>query len=445
MSETVIDKLILLYETQGADKVNKELEATEKNADEAAQAYVELSETSLDLQKSIRDLSKEMESATGKENVANNKSLISLKKKLNATKADEAIAKKSAQVAKSQFTIAAKKQKEADRAAKVLTDKNQKLAGSFAAVASKAVTVAAPLAVFKKLLDTTLEFGREGQQLRLLGAFAGSDPQRIQLWGNALKSYGGDAVSASAMIGNLNQELQELRMTGTSRLWEAARRYGMDFSGSGAQGLATADELLEKIAKRMETLNTQQQLDFGRQLGLDASTIMLLQEGASGLDSALASAERRTVFSDEDIENSRRFKEEMVELTASLEKLKAVYGRFYMPLVTDWVSGAASEIDKLKEGDLKNSSLKDFLMMMIPASKLIEKAGDALKSTSTPLSSTNYGQPASGGGSGGGITIQGMTINTAATDAKGIADDIGVNLEKRLQSVVNQNYSGALA
>ena len=172
---------------------------------------------------------------------------------------------------------------------------------------------------------------------------------------------------------------------------------------------------------------------------------MLLQEGASGLDSALASAERRTVFSDEDIENSRRFKEEMVELTASLEKLKAVYGRFYMPLVTDWVSGAASEIDKLKEGDLKNSSLKDFLMMMIPASKLIEKAGDALKSTSTPLSSTNYGQPASGGGSGGGITIQGMTINTAATDAKGIADDIGVNLEKRLQSVVNQNYSGALA
>ena len=438
----VIDKLVLLYETQGADKVNKDLDQSRRKSDEAAKAYEDLSKTSDDLKKSIRDLSIEMQDSSGKEKTGISQNILSLRKKLNSTKDAQSVAKQNHIDAKAQFVEQAKTQKNADKMAGVLATKNKRLTDSFVALGAKVGLVAAPMVAFKKILDTTLEFGAEGQALRLSSAFSGADPQRIQLLGNALKAYGGDAASASAMTRNLTLQLEQLRRGESSPLLGAAAFYDFSLSGSGLDGMATAEEILKSIAKKMESLPEQSQLDMARMIGLDAPTTLLLQGGLSSLVADLKSAEKLAIFSDKDLENARLLNEEVINLTANIGKLKAAIAGKTGVITRGFIKDLSDNIGDIAEGN--------FLKLMLkaqPSGPAYLPAGKrAIRQTRTPLSSmggsTTNNQSSSGGVN---VTIQGMTIQTAATDADGIASDIGASMDNVLSRVLDQRLSGTVA
>lgn len=443
----VLDKLVLVYETQGADKANAELDKAESNADSAATAYEDLALKSNALKQEILSLSMEIKTASDRDKKSLNTTLLAKVNQLNAMKDEVSFSKKQSQLADSQFKILSKRQKEGDKAAGQFADKNKKLMGSFLALGAKVGLVTAPIIAFKKVIEGTLEFERYAQNMRLLGAYSGASALEIQTWGNALKSYGGDAASASAMIGMLNSQLQDMRMTGTSQLWEAARLYGLDFSGTGAQGLATYDELLEKIAKRMEAMTKQESLDFGRRLGLDAPTIMMLQGGVKGLDDAMLRAASRDVLTKKDLENAKEFTEISLEAKSNWEKLGAGFVRN----VGDPIS---KEFLKIQNDLFDTIGLAADLFEIIKiikdrrANESIKAGGKSLKSTKTPLSSMTTGSinnSAHTNTRGGDVLITGLTVNTRATDAEGIAQDLAPALTKWLSSVVSQNYSGAVA
>lgn len=185
---------------------------------------------------------------------------------------------------------------------------------------------------FKKILSEVLGFAKGGEELVLLANSAGVGAEQLERYGIALQNYGGGLSSAASTLSSLNQQMQDIKFGKGGSIQEAAIRYGISLQGKN--GLATGEEMLYNIAHRMQSLGKQEQLDLGRKLGLDPATIALLQTGVEGLTKDLEKASKFSIYSPEDIENSRKFQMSLRELRLSLDKIWAVAARALLPIIT---------------------------------------------------------------------------------------------------------------
>ena len=210
-------------------------------------------------------------------------------------------------------------------------EKQQKNLGKSNLELAKSVTgLISSYVGFKKILSEVLGFAKGGEDLLLLANSAGVGAEQLERYGIALQNYGGGLSSAASTLSNLNQQLQDLKFGKGGAIQEAAIRYGVSLQG--ASGLATGEEFLQNIARRMQTLGRQEQLDLGRKLGLDPATIMLLQQGVAGLNEELAKAQEFTLYSKEDIENTRRFQMALREVKLSFQQVWGVVSRELLPI-----------------------------------------------------------------------------------------------------------------
>lgn len=195
---------------------------------------------------------------------------------------------------------------------------------------SVASTIGAYLG-FKKIIGEALNFAGGGEQLFLLAKSVGVATGEVERLGIALGNYGGSSSSAATVLANLNSQMQDLKFGKGGAIQEASLRYGLNTQGKN--GLATGEEMLVNIAKRMESLNTMQQIDLGKKLGLDDATIALLQGGVASLNKELEKASKLQIYSKEDIENSRKFQMQLREFNLMLQKVWATASRAILPVL----------------------------------------------------------------------------------------------------------------
>ena len=200
---------------------------------------------------------------------------------------------------------------------------------------------------FKKILSEVLGFARGGEDLLLMAKSAGIAADQLERYGIALQNYGGGLSSAASTLSNLNQQMQDLKFGKGGAIQEAAIRYGVSLHGRS--GLATGEEMLFNIARRMESLGTQEQLDLGRKLGLDPASIAMLQNGVAGLNAELAKAAEFTLYSDEDIENTRKFQLALRELQLSFQQVWGVLSRALLPTFTFIAKGVRNVFSYIKD------------------------------------------------------------------------------------------------
>jgi hypothetical protein len=232
---------------------------------------------------------------------------------------------------------ALKKQKEA-------TDQ---LKSSNLGLAKSVVNMVSAYVGFKKILSEVFNFAKGGEDLMLLANSAGVSAEKLEQYGIALQNYGGSLSSATSTLSSLNQQLQDLRFGNGGAIQDVALRYGISLSGKN--GLATGEEMLFNIARRMEGLGTSAQLDLGRKLGLDPSTISLLQNGVAGLSEELERASQFTLYSREDIENSRKFQQALRDLKNAFAQVWGTVSRFLMPALTGIMNGLTKVFQFLAE------------------------------------------------------------------------------------------------
>lgn len=228
-------------------------------------------------------------------------------------------------------------------------DGTDKLDASTAKLAKSVTGLISTYIGFKKILSEVLGFASGGEDLLLMAKNAGIGAEQLERYGIALQNYGGGLSSAASTLATLNQQMQDLRFGKGGAIQEAALRYGINLQGKN--GLATGEEMLYNIARRMETLGRAEQLDLGRKLGLDPSTIALLQGGVGNLVKELEKASKYTVYSPEDIENSRKFQMSLRELKQSLAQVWATISRALLPVIKgimDFVSRIFSALAKHK-------------------------------------------------------------------------------------------------
>ena len=225
------------------------------------------------------------------------------------------------------------------KAADDLGDSNDNLIKKNTQLAKSVTGLISTYMGFKKILSEVFQFAGGGEDLLLMANNAGIGAEQLERYGIALQNYGGGLSSAASTLANLNQQMQDLRFGKGGAIQEAALRYGI--SVHGKSGLATGEEMLYNIARRMESLGHAEQIDLGRKLGLDPATIALLQGGVANLNKELEKASKLSIYTPEDIENSRKFQMSLRELKQSLGQVWAVISRALLPVITKIMNGVS--------------------------------------------------------------------------------------------------------
>lgn len=240
------------------------------------------------------------------------------------------------------------------------TQKADKMGNSFVSMSNKVLKALAPVAGLTALLNRSLAFASLGEEMSFLAQNTGLAVEKFQALAIAAENYGGTAEGIAGSMQGLNANLNNMRLgKGGGGVEDAAVTYGINLYG--ANGLATADELLMNVAKRFESLNQTQQIDLGQRLGLDEGTIRLLQTGVANVQAELERGRKYSLFSAEDVENSRKFERTMRDIKLGLAQIFGVVARSLLPAFT-WVGDKVSRFIDLINGNA--SFIKGFFLAL---------------------------------------------------------------------------------
>ena len=240
------------------------------------------------------------------------------------------------------------------------TKKADKMGNSFVSMSNKVLKALAPVAGLTALLNRSLAFASLGEEMSFLAQNTGMAVEKFQALAIAAENYGGTAEGIAGSMQGLNANLNNMRLgKGGGGVEDAAITYGINLYG--ANGLATADELLMNVAKRFESLNQTQQIDLGQRLGLDEGTIRLLQTGVANVQAELERGRKYSLFSAEDVENSRKFQRTLRDVKLGLAQIFGVVARSLLPAFT-WVGDKVSRFIDLINGNA--SFIKGFFLAL---------------------------------------------------------------------------------
>lgn len=216
------------------------------------------------------------------------------------------------------------------------SQKADKMGNSFVQNGTKIIKALAPVVGLAALFNRTLSFASQAEEMSYLAQNTGMAVEKFQALAIAAENYGGSAEGIAGSLQGLNTNLQNMKFgKGGGGVEEAAITYGINLYGEN--GLATAEELLMNVAERFESLDSMQQLDLGQRLGLDEGTIRLLQTGVENVQNELARGAKYSLFSKEDIENSRQFQRTMRDIKLGLSQIFGIVARSLLPAFS-WVA-----------------------------------------------------------------------------------------------------------
>lgn len=262
--------------------------------------------------------------------------------------------------AKKTYEQVAEKTEEVSEKTEKVEKKTNKMGNSFVSMSNKVLKALAPVAGLTALLNRSLAFASLGEEMSFLAQNTGLAVEKFQALAIAAENYGGTAEGIAGSMQGLNANLNNMRLgKGGGGVEDAAITYGINLYG--ANGLATADELLMNVAKRFESLNSMQQIDLGQRLGLDEGTIRLLQTGVANVQAELERGRKYSLFSAEDVENSRKFERTMRDIKLGLAQIFGVVARSLLPAFT-WVGDKVSRFIDLINGNA--SFIKGFFLAL---------------------------------------------------------------------------------
>lgn len=210
------------------------------------------------------------------------------------------------------------------------TQKADKMGNSFVEAGNRIIKTLAPIVGLAALINRTMNFASSAEEMSFLAQNTGLAVEKFQALAIAAENYGGSAEGIAGSLQGLNTNLNNMRFgRGGGGVEDAAITYGINLYG--ANGLATADELLMNVAKRFESLNSMQQIDLGQRLGLDEGTIRLLQTGVANVQAELERGRKYSLFSAEDVENSRKFQRTLRDIKLGLAQIFGVVARLLLP------------------------------------------------------------------------------------------------------------------
>lgn len=149
-----------------------------------------------------------------------------------------------------------------------------------------AVTVAYKAA--SSFIGQELKAYQYGQDISGAALTTGTDPETMAKWSYALRTVGGSEASATKLFSGINKLLQGALMGESSPYFNVADKYGLKLTGHGQGGLATEEELLDRLGEFFRTETSgRKKAHLASILGFDAATIRLFSMNQSDLNKKL--------------------------------------------------------------------------------------------------------------------------------------------------------------
>ena len=242
-----------------------------------------------------------------------------------------------------------KRVKDASDAAAKSADQNtkatKKAENGFIGLKNSVLKAIAPLAAFGVIVNRTLNFAQQGENLLFMANSAGVAAESFNALAMAAERIGGSRAGMAASLGSLSSSLLGIRRGEENGLTQAAMYYGVKFYGPN--GVATPEEMLENIARAMEGRTVAEQMDMGRMMGLDEGTIRLLQRGVEGLRKEMALAQKYNPFDEKALKNIQEFKYSLRELKAAFTMVAGQFLRDLIPHMQRWAEIGKDAFDWL--------------------------------------------------------------------------------------------------
>lgn len=195
---------------------------------------------------------------------------------------------------------------------------------------------------FKKFIDA-------GTDISNFSSLTGIAEQDITALGGALEQFGGNVDSAKSSLQALQQGLSQAEW-GQGQLLETAALYGVELYNQDGS-LKNAQQLLMGLADDFGHLTKAQQFTLGSQLGLDESTILLLQQGKTNIKALLSEQAAMGAMNARQAMEAKKFSIEWTKLKQSLGSLGRSIAVDIMPPVIDFVKQLGKAVDWVRNLD----------------------------------------------------------------------------------------------
>lgn len=195
---------------------------------------------------------------------------------------------------------------------------------------------------FKKFIDI-------GTDISNFSSLTGIAEQDITALGGALEQFGGNVDSAKSSLQALQQGLSQAEW-GQGQLLETAALYGVELYNQDGS-LKNAQQLLMGLADDFQHLTKAQQFTLGSQLGLDESTILLLQQGKANIKALLEEQQKMGAMNAGQALEAKKFSIEWTKLKQSLGSLGRSIAVDIMPPVIDFVKQLSKAVDWVRSLD----------------------------------------------------------------------------------------------
>jgi hypothetical protein len=190
---------------------------------------------------------------------------------------------------------------------------------------------AALVGAFGAAAASVVKTAGEVDQLALKTANMRTSTQFVYNYGNALKSLGGDAADAVAVVGTIEEALNNLRLKGNLGSLQDLGLAGIDTSQ--LLGAANADEFLRLLSEQMPGLDMGQRGLVQQTMGLSDAALKSLVSGPAAFDDAMKRAESLTGSIEGLTENSRRLMEESARFGQIIEGITNKLAEEFLPSI----------------------------------------------------------------------------------------------------------------
>lgn len=215
---------------------------------------------------------------------------------------------------------------------------SQKLGQSFLAMATQAITSIAALMSVGAIAKGVFIAADYADRLDEASEALGESVENIDAWGGAVTISGGSTDSFIGSIKSLSANMAQMDTTGKSRVAPFFKELGISMLDAAGKARPIM-ELLPEIAGAFEGMNKQQAIGFGRKLGLDDGTIMLLQKGRREVDALIARQKELGTVRAEDAQAAAQYYDALDDTARVFRSLFSIIAGDVLPVLTWLLEG----------------------------------------------------------------------------------------------------------
>ena len=196
---------------------------------------------------------------------------------------------------------------------------------------------------FQALKNLTFDFAKETEDLANQAEMVGAKTGDIQMLGNALERFGGNADDAVGAMKSLNNAMVQLR-TGGGAFVEVAKQFGI-----WVKPTKDGNEALLQVGRQLSKLSLKNRIAVAQQLGLSDSLVRAFADGGKELTRLLERQKELGAVTDEDVNASKRFNGAWLDLKDTFGAVRRDIARILLPVATKLINAITDFVDYLRK------------------------------------------------------------------------------------------------